>query len=247
MVSYETFLQQCCGFIRVQAWYVWRLHVRCAAPSEQIFGNALVRFLYQPEDAAGNSAWHALQAGVLEQCRAHGPQAETGPLEDRILGEVRTVVDDAYVADVLYARYRGHYESAAPFHGFTHDISDGQIVLHFTNTFDPDSAFRHPGKLRQGLARLLQEARAHDRGAARETCGTWLNSRPAFSDLFPTTWCASAEASAPAGHGGWWGQFTDRRGELHRANAEHLRRTGDFRYPFLRCSCGVAELWTHLQ
>jgi len=46
---------------------------------------------------------------------------------------------------------------------------------------------------------------------------------------------------------GWWGQFTDRRGELHRANAEHLRRTGNFRYPFLRCSCTVAELRAHLE
>ncbi|HCU38544.1 MAG TPA: hypothetical protein DGT21_24935 [Armatimonadetes bacterium] len=77
-------------------------------------------------------------------------------------------------------------------------------------------------------------------------CGTWLNSVPRFTDLFPAAWLASAEASPPAGHGGWWGQFTDRTGALHRDNARYLRQTGSFRYPFLRCTCAIDDLARHL-
>jgi hypothetical protein len=77
-------------------------------------------------------------------------------------------------------------------------------------------------------------------------CGTWLNSVSSFSGLFPAVWLAGAETAPPAGHGGWWGQFTDRTGALHRENARHLRQTGRFRYPFLRCECPIEDLGRHL-
>ena len=244
MVSFEVYLRQCCDFIRLQTWYVWHLHVRCRKPHADIFGNALVRYLY--DDRTDNAAWRELESGILEECDRQGARADTRGLEDRVLARVRVFVDDTYIADTICARYRKNHTDATPFGGFTHDIDGERLQLHFTNTFDPDSPFRHVPRVRAGLARLLEEVRTHHPGVSRVVCGTWLNSLTPFSGMFPAAWRANAETALPAGHGGWWGQFTDRAGDLHRANAEHLRRTGDFRYPYRRCSCALDELRRHL-
>ena len=244
MVSFEVYLRQCSDFIRLQAWYVWHLHVRCRKPHADIFGNALVRYLYG--DRTDNPAWRELELGILEQCRRHGARAHTRELEDRVLARVRTFVDDTYIADTVYARYRKNHGDASPFCGFTFDVDGERLQLHFTNTFDPDSPFRHPQALHHGLARLLERARTRHPKVSKVVCGTWLNSLPPFLSLFPSAWRTSAETAPPAGHGGWWGQFTDRTGNLHRGNAEHLRRTGSFRHPFLRCSCTLKGLRRYL-
>lgn len=239
MVPFDVYKRHCCDFLRLQTWYVWHLHVHCGTPYGGIFGNALVRFLY--DDASGDPAWRDLRNEILAECRRHGTTADTCELEDRVLSRVRTFVDDTYIADTIYARYREDHTNATPFGGFTFDVDDERVSLHFTNTFDPDSPFRHTPDLRAGLTRLVGRVRKRHPGVSRVACGTWLNSLPVFASLFPPAWRANAETATPAGHGGWWGQFTDRAGRLHRANAEHLRRTGSFRYPYLRCSCALHE------
>ena len=246
MVPFEVYLPQCCDLIRLQTWYVWYLHVRRRKSHAEIFGNALVRYLYDCDDAAGNRAWRELQFGILEACAQHGTSADTRELEDRVLARVRTVVDDRYIADGSYARYRKNHRNATPFSGFTCDVGDERVQLHFTNTFDPDSPFRHIPELRAGLGQLLEQVGTRHPQVSTVVCGTWLNSLPPFSCLFPAAWRANAQTAPPAGHGGWWGQFTDREGNLHSANSKHLRRTGRFRYPFLRCSCKLDRLRRHL-
>jgi hypothetical protein len=246
MVAYDVFHRQCCDFIRLQAWYVWHLHVQRGVPRESIFGNQLVRFLYEPRGLPNEAAWQAQHDLILDACRRHSAAGDTGELEETILAQVRAFIDDRYLAEVLYARYQADYRKAAPCGGFTHDVGGDRLTLHFTNTFDPDTPFRHLPELRRGLARLLSEARAQQPGLLVAYCGTWLNSVPRFADLFPAAWRANAETAPPAGHSGWWGQFTDRTGALHRENAAYLRQNGTFRFPHLRCACSAADLERHL-
>lgn len=246
MVAYDVYRQQVCDVIRLQAWYVWHLHVQQQAPGESIFGNQLVRFCYEPPGGAAEPAWQALQAAVLAACRHCGGGGDTGALETEILARVRTFVDDDYLAEVLYARYRETVHQASPYAGFTHDVGGEKLTLHFTNTMAPDSPLRRPGQLRAGLQRLLTEARERCPELTVVYCGSWLNSVPRFAELFPSAWLASAETSPPAGHSGWWGQFTDRTGALHLENARYLRQTGNFRFPFLRCTCLLDDLQRHL-
>lgn len=246
MVPFDVYLRQSCDFIRLQAWYVWHLHVQRGLPHGEIFGNQLVRFLYEPGGTPNEAAWDALQGKVLDECRRHGKDPDTKDLEQRVLTMVRAFVDDRYVTDTIYARYRENVRKATPYFGFTHGIENEQLILHFTNTVGPDSPLRHVPELRRGLARLVAGIRSDHPGVSVVYCGTWLNSVPSFSGLFPPAWLEGAETSPPAGHGGWWGQFTDRTGALHSENTRYLRQTGSFRHPFLRCACSVDDLRRHL-
>lgn len=246
MVAFDIYRQQCCDFIRLQAWYVWHLHIQRGLPGESIFGAQVVRFLYEHPGAAEEPAWQALQQRLLAACRRHGEDPDTGALEESFLQDVRGFVDDRYLAEVLYARYQENYHQATPYYGFTHDVDGARLTLHFTNTVDPDSPLRHLPELRAGLQRLLAEARERHPELTFAYCGSWLNSVPRFTDLFPPAWLQSAEDSPPAGHGGWWGQFTDRTGALHQENAQYLRQTGEFRFPFRRCTCALDDLQRHL-
>ncbi len=83
-----------------------------------------------------------------------------------------------------------------------------------------------------------------------ETIGTgsWLNSVPPFTTLFPPEWLASAKPFPKLVQGkGWWGQFIDRRGGYHRPNGDYLRRTGRFPYPVLNFTCSIDSLRRHLK
>ncbi|HJN17655.1 MAG TPA: hypothetical protein QGH10_19275 [Armatimonadota bacterium] len=246
MVAFGVYRQQAVDFIRLQAWYVWHLHVQRGLPGERIFGARVVRFLYEHAGAAEEPAWQALQQHVLSECRRHGENPDTGALEDRLLADVRAFVDDRYLLAGPYARYQENVRQAAPYYGFTHDVDGARLALHFTNTVAPDSPLRHPEELQKGLARLVSLAWKQHPQLTTTYCGSWLNSVSRFTDLFPESWLGSAEDSPPAGHGGWWGQFTDRTGALHRGNARHLRETGEFRFPFRRCTCPQGELVAHL-
>lgn len=246
MVAHDVYRQQCCDFIRLQGWYVWHLHVQLQMPAESVFGNQLVRFLYEHPGAAEEPAWQALQTTVLAECRRHGANADTSGLEERILALVRAFVDDRYVAEALYPAYQENVRQASPYYGFTHDVGGERLSLHFTNTVDPDSPLRHTAELRAGLQSLLAQVRGQHPDLTEAYCGSWLNSVPRFTDLFPAAWLTGAEASPPAGHGGWWGQFTDRTGALHEDNARYLRETGKFRFQFLRCTCLLDDLQSHL-
>ena len=246
MVAFDIYRQQCCDFIRLQGWYLWHLHVRRGLPAERIFGAQMVRFLYEHPGAAEEPDWQALQQHLLDKCRRQGENPDTDPLEASILTQVRAFVSDDYLQAGPYARYQENVHQATPYYGFTHDVDGARLTLHFTNTVDPDSPLRHFPELRAGLQRLLGEARERHPDLTLAYCGSWLNSVPRFTDLFPAAWLANAEDSPPAGHGGWWGQFTDRTGALHEANARYLRQTGEFRFPFRRCTCALDDVQRHL-
>lgn len=246
MVAFEVYRRHVLDLIRLQAWYVWHLHVQRQVPGESIFGAQLVRFMYEHPGAAEEPAWQALQQAILEDCRRHGVTPDTAQLEDSILTGVRAFVDDDYLLAGPYARYRENLHRATPYYGFTHDVDGTRLVLHFTNTVDPDSPLRHLPELRAGLQRLLTEMQERHPDLTIVYCGSWLNSVSRFTDLFPASWLSSAEDSPPAGHGGWWGQFTDRTGALHQENARYLRQTGNFRFPLRRCTCPLDDLKHHL-
>jgi hypothetical protein len=246
MVAFDIYRQQVHDFIRLQAWYVWHLHMQRCLPYESIFGNQLVRFGYEPPGGAEQPAWQALQHDLLDQCQSYGLAPQTAALEENILRQVQSFVNDDYLQAGPYARYQENVRQASPYAGFTHDVGGEKLSLHFTNTMDPDSPLRHPAQLRAGLGRLLTEARECCPELSEVYCGSWLNSVPRFAELFPASWLAGAEAPPPAGHGGWWGQFTDRTGALHEENARYLRQTGNFRFPCLRCTCLLDDLQRHL-
>lgn len=124
------------------------------APGESIFGNQLVRFLYEPAGASEQAAWQS-HHDLLEQCQSHGRAAQTAAWAENILRQVQAFVSDDYLQVGPYARYQEDVRQASPYAGFTHEVSGERLSLHFTHTMDPDSPLRHPAQLRAGLGRLL--------------------------------------------------------------------------------------------
>ncbi len=76
---------------------------------------------------------------------------------------------------------------------------------------------------------------------------SWLTTFPPFARLFPASWLADARALGPDSGDGVWGQFTDRRCRFHERHAAHLRRTGQFPYPYMHAECSAPALRGHLE
>jgi hypothetical protein len=137
-----------------------------------------------------------------------------------------------------------------PYECWTFDYNAGdRISLHIYNVYRPHSPL---GDMRPAFAdallRLLTDSVARRPRVHTVACGSWLNSLPAFAELFPASWRESAVPSPEVRYTmGHWGQFTDRRGGFHHRNGAAFRATGDFPWPALRCHCPVADAVAHLE
>ena len=140
-----------------------------------------------------------------------------------------------------------------PYGFFAYNLADWggpaarAVEIHIANPFAPASAFADPQQRRRELRHLLSDAKNAHPDATHLATGTWLNAFPPFLAFFPPEWAASAHPVTTASWGGGhWGQFYTRRGGFHRQNGEHLRRTGELRYPPLHCHCRLDTVIAHL-
>ncbi len=251
-MDYPTFATWAYDLIRLQTWYAWWLVTTQGKTYADLFeGRAVIDFWYwrrfQP-DGVGPQ-WEEVKRRVIDKCEQHGNNPDTSALEQDALSMIQRFVDETYLGNMYQENYQETFARACRFHGFTYayrEEPESRIDLHFTNCFVPDSPFHHTDKLAAGLQALLE-------GSARErpdmglvSCGSWLNDLPPFQSLFPPAWLDGVEHQSVAAHGGWWQQFMDRTGRMHKKNEAHLRNTGQFPYRCTRCRCGVGELRDHL-
>jgi len=122
-----------------------------------------------------------------------------------------------------------------------------QFLMHMGNPFAPQSPFADMRARADELARMVRDVTAEQPALTHLRTASWLNSFPPFLTLFPDSWHAGRSDPVRLGYGGgWWGQFVDRRGAFHVKNGDYLRRTGEFPYPAVDCTCPTDELLRHL-
>lgn len=140
------------------------------------------------------------------------------------------------------------------FSGFTYEFcpeyagpsTPDWLTLHFRNFFTPDSPFHHTPELVAGLLEILERSHRERPDVDQVQCGSWLNNIEQFQNLFPPEWMMRSNVCPIEGNLGWWGQFIDRTGQLHRRNAAKFRETGEFLYPNRHCRCDRETLKRHL-
>jgi hypothetical protein len=197
-----------------------------------------------------NEGWERVLDQLREVFARHESDADSAALEREGYEVLRPVLEPAFERDVAaWPRIEDR-----PYGFFTGGINStwmpGRtlIGMHLGNPFAPASPFADlPARARE-LLRLVNDLTGPRPEVAEIGTGSWLNSFAPFASLFPPEWLAGARPFPLLVPGkGWWGQFIDRRGGFHRANADHLRRTGRFPYPVLNCTCSIASLRRHLK
>jgi hypothetical protein len=147
-------------------------------------------------------------------------------------------------------RERGEQPRDRPYECWTFDYGGkgDRLNLHIANVYRPRSPLSEMKvPFAASLIRLLRDSRLSRPGVEVARCGSWLNGMPAFQALFPERWGESARLAREVRYGmGYWGQFTDRRGDFHARNGAALRETGKFPFPSLTCECPIPEVLAHL-
>lgn len=192
--------------------------------------------------------WDELKARLEAILARHSQDEDTGALEEACLSILWPLVEPT-LKDA-YSRSREF--SAGPFGcwRFGYKEPERTIDLHFANAFVPESPFapQHRRQVVHDLRSLLDEAVRDHPNAQSVQCFSWLNRLPPFLAIFPPNWAPTFDeweySSGTAGH---WGQYMDRRGAFHQANAANLKRTGHHPYACGRCHCSVQDLQRHLR
>ena len=132
---------------------------------------------------------------------------------------------------------------------FAEHPGEGAISLHIANRSGIRSPFEDMKGCFECLRNLCAAAETLTFPVSMVTCGTWLNDRPEFLSLFPASYRSSLQISPPDGKTGlgWWGQFVDRRGQLHRRRADQLLETGSFPHSRKDGKCGFQEFKAHVE
>jgi hypothetical protein len=242
------------GFTRLSLWHVRRrvlqgldtfddaLNVRV-----NIFRNtSLADGKRHPADGHVIPEWSAL----LERFRAvfdrRAKDDDTTALEDEGL---------AIFWPVLEARVNrtgnGKTNPAdRPYESWSCDYrGDDRINIHIANVYKPESPLvERRDHFAAALIRLLRDSQVNRPDVLTVACGSWLNSVPAFLDLFPPVWLDGATTSTTHNYTlGTWGQFMDRRGAFHEKNGARMRELGTFPYPSVRCRAPIADTLAHLE
>lgn len=230
---------------RLKAHHVWFLINNSQLPFEEIVG-VRVRF-YANAYRESDSQWNEWRSACYDKYKSHGDNPNTEKLEEWAVEK-----DAPFIEKNISSEYEKEWLAPLefPFFGFSYEFipkygeqeSPDFLTLHFRNYFWPDSPFKHIPELRDGISKLLAQAKRERPDVKNVQCGTWLNSLEFFRGLFPDAWHKNAVPGKAGGHMGWWGQFMDRRGALHKKNAEILRKTGCFPYKHLLCHCSIDEL-----
>jgi len=210
----------------------------------------------KPPPGWRDNAWHQVlrRLSALECTRRGDPAG----LEEAGLDLLRPLLEPRIARDVQAWPWIPDGLGAKPFpdtvFGFflyepPQALADGRCIeLHMGNSMAPASPFHDLHARAADLVRLIADASARNPALDMIRSDSWLNSFRPFLRLFPPQWAASRSPARPLGYSyNWWGQFVTRAGAFHRGNAEHLRRTGDFPYPSVTCSCTLRALRLHLR
>ena len=141
-------------------------------------------------------------------------------------------------------------ERDSPYGCFTYNRMRGKdevVSLHFMNAYAPDSPFKRKDALIDALLRLVHNAETEIPDMKIIQMHSWLAILPVFAALFPESWIENAKPLGPDSGNGCWGQFVDKTGGFNHRNADTLRKTGQFPFPYTRCFCGKDILKRHLE
>lgn len=126
--------------------------------------------------------------------------------------------------------------------------SPSVIAAHIANALCPASIFDDRLYLPHCLNELMDKSEA-EFGVSILHCGSWLNSHPRWTELFPQEW--QDNMSGPdkniQWHFGFWGQFITARGTFHWKNAEKFRKSGKMPFAFRTSDCSFKNLREHLK
>ena len=144
---------------------------------------------------------------------------------------------------------------AKSFYGFSYEFHHEYfgpakpefLTLHFRNYFCPDTPFHHISKLIEGLLKVIEHALQERPDINHIQCASWLNNIKSFNQLFPDAWIENSQECPIGGNLGWWGQFIDRKNQLHKKNVAKFKQTKKFLYPNLHCQCKIQDLKQHLE
>ncbi len=242
---------------KLKLWYVWWLRKQGEADFETAITKRVGLWQMtlfwegpagqRPEESPG---WRELAMALREVFDAHDSAAGSSAVEREGLALLSPHLEAALERDLsVAARWLEDaigcfsYEFR-PF--YAEPESDDHLTLHVRNAHQPDSPFQHASELVANLQQVVSRAESERPEVEWAQCATWLNSLPPFARLFPPVWTETSRLGAPGNHTGWWGQFMDRRGGFHAANARRLRETGQFPYTHRLCRCPVTDLRRHL-
>ncbi len=245
-MTFEIYKEFIHDLIKLKAWYAWWLKNNTDLGYDEIIEER-VNFFKE-----GNRRWAETKEALIEKYERQDGNTDTMELETRILEKIRIYADDTFLKKVFYKEFEKTLKESCYGIGYEFHPEYGVngspdfLTFHFRNYFAPDTPFNHRDKLIDGLRQAIKKATIERPDMTMAQCATWLNSVTAFSSLFPPVWKERAISGNPGGHLGWWGQFMDRTGYLHKKNAEALRATGDFPYKHLKCKCSIKELKEYL-
>lgn len=246
------------GFIKnlaeLKLWYVWHLvQVR-----ETPFDDALKWTSFRDKsevgtgdhDSSDTDDWHRVQEVLEQLLEKHGSCSDAfqkhgmdllWPHFEPAMAERTAVLDRRWEEGVVGCI---RYEYGAP---YDKPDSGEFLTLHFRNTMRPESPFHHRRLLIQGLREIIARTGQTHPHVSQVQMGSWLNSFPPFLSLFPQAWDANGLVGGPGGHMGWWGQFMDRKGELHAGHVRMFKDQGAFPFDTRSCHCTIEQLGSHLQ
>ena len=136
-----------------------------------------------------------------------------------------------------------------PYEAWTRDYWKDTVNIHIANAYAPESPLSEKRtEFAAALIRLLEATQSTRPETEHVGCGSWLNSVPTFSALFPQAWMDSADAEHNVRYTlGHWGQFETRHGDFHAKNGARFRETGEFPYTSLRCQDRINSVLEHLR
>lgn len=137
------------------------------------------------------------------------------------------------------------YRQSTSFGCFFYESEKSVLDLHFINSVMPDSPFENILDRAKELSKLLHHCSEVSPELRTIKFGSWLNDYPPYRQLFPTSWHDSGERKKYNSFA-WWGQFMNRKGDIHSANATNFRETGIFPYRCTFHECTIRELQLHL-
>jgi hypothetical protein len=184
-------------------------------------------------------------AGILERLRS---------IFDRHIDDPSTAQLEAVGLDLLWPHLKKRRDpmpppEARPYECWSYDYRADQLNIHILNIYQsrsPLSDMHLP--FAASLIRLLRDSQVRRPDIEVVRCTSWLNSVPPFQALFPERWKQSTEPRTEVRYTmGYWGQFTDRRGDFHTRNGVRLRETGEFRFPSRGCECPIEMVLAHLE
>ena len=238
------------GFIKLSLWYVHKVLREEQADDFAEVVNTLVNIYrntafydgrHHPAHGDADPAW----AEVLNGLEAVYDRHCDDPTEFEMEGL-------ALLWPHLEARLRQSSRNDGeerPYECWTYDYRrEDRLSIHIYNVYQPRSPLSEMWiPFSTSLYRLLRDSQLRRPEVKIVRCGSWLNSVPPFQALFPKSWLESGQVYSQVRYtAGYWGQFTDRRGDFHARNGALFRATGAFPFPCMICECCIEEVLAHL-